>query len=281
MKNILILLGFGLATALFSSEVIAQKTPETKESKNSRHVKMIKVENGKKIVLDTVLTNNDVFVWKGDTLNPAKRFKKINPSGFDQMHEVDVKVDNKDGKKNIVIHRSTGGQKGEPIIWRMDTGNKVEVYTTEEGDSLHEKIIIRKGKKDEKDEDSFILLNNLKGKHFPPTPPNPPVPPHFKILKGQNAGRVIDLNDPNIISYKKKKLNGDREKIEIIRKISEDQENTTFDFKVDNKFMNPEKLERIREIEGRNQKMEIIEKEIKVDDKKGKDTNMEVKTNNK
>lgn len=110
---------------------------------------MTKIENGKKMELDTVLTGNDVFIWNGDTIGPAKHIKRFSPSGFDKMHNIDVKVDRKDGKEKVMIY-----------------------------------------------------------KHFPPMPPEPPMPPmppmrHFKMMKGTNSGRVIDLNDPNIISYKK------------------------------------------------------------------------------
>jgi hypothetical protein len=163
MKNTFALLGMGLAAILLSSSAIAQNTKETNET---RHIKMTKIENGKKMELDTVLTGNDVFIWNGDTIGPAKHIKRFSPSGFDKMHNIDVKVDRKDGKEKVMIY-----------------------------------------------------------KHFPPMPPEPPMPPmppmrHFKMMKGTNSGRVIDLNDPNIISYKKKNMSGDREKIEIIRKKS-------------------------------------------------------------
>lgn len=76
MKNTFALLGMGLAAFLLSSPAIAQNTKETKET---RHIKMTKIENGKKMELDTVLTGNDVFIWNGDTIGPAEHIKRFRP----------------------------------------------------------------------------------------------------------------------------------------------------------------------------------------------------------
>ena len=180
MRNTLALIGMGLATILLSSTAHAQKSEDTQESKKNRHIRMMKLENGEKMELDTVLSDDDIFVWNGDTINPPKHIKKFNSSGFGKMHWIDI-----------------------------------------ENDSVQKKIIIHKRLKDGTEEDHLIHLNGPDMKHFPPMPPMPPVPPHFKMMQKAHSGRVIDLNDPNIISFSKKELSGDREKIEIIRKKSE------------------------------------------------------------
>jgi hypothetical protein len=219
MKNTFALLGMGLATFLLSSSAIAQKTQESKET---RHIKMIKIENGKKMELDTVLTGDDVFVWNGDTLNPVKHIKRFSPSGFDKMHNIDIKVDRRDGKEMIFF----------------------------DGENM---------------------------KNFPPMPPWPPMR-HMKMIKGANSGRVIDLNDPNIISYKKKDMSGDREKIEIIRKKSETPEHTNFEFEFNDELVAPEPPESIREFEDNNRKMKITEKDIELNGRKSKEIKVEVET---
>jgi hypothetical protein len=226
----------------------------------------MKIENGKKMELDTVLTGDDVFVWNGDTLNPVKHIKKFNPSGFDKMHHFDVEVENNDGQENVRIYKHKGGKAGEPMIYKMESGGNMEVFTDEEGDSVQKRIILRKRLKDGTDEDNFIYLNGPNGMHFPPVPPvppMPPMPPHMKIMKGPNAGRVIDLNDPNIISYKKKNLSGDREKIEIIRKKSEGSENMSFDFEVPEPPMAPEPPVNRNEYNKDQQGKKMIKKEMK------------------
>lgn len=242
MKNTLALFGIGLAVLLLSSAAFAQKASDTKDSKKTRHIKMMKIENGKKMELDTVITGEDVFIWNGDTLNPAKHIKKFNSSGFDKMHQIDVDVEHNDGNENVRVFKHRNGKPGEQMIMQMGSGDDVQVITELEGDSLRKKIVIRKRLKDGCDEDNFSYLNDSKMKHFPPIPPPPPVPgfSHKKVLKSNQSRRVIDLNDPNIISYKKKELSGGREKIEIIRKKSEGSGNMTFNFDFDDEMMPPE-----------------------------------------
>ncbi|MDP2112519.1 MAG: hypothetical protein Q8K69_00520, partial [Bacteroidota bacterium] len=204
MKNTFALLGLGLASFLLSLPSFAQMP---KESKETRHIKMTKIENGKKMELDTVLTGNDVFIWNGDTIGPAVHIKRFSPSGFDKMHNIDVKVDRRDGKEKVMIY-----------------------------------------------------------KHFPPMPPMPPMPPvrHMKMMKGANSGRVIDLNDPNIISYKKKNLSGDREKIEIIRKKTEEAEHANFEFEFNDELMAPEAPVLMNEFDNEASDKKKVRKEIEV-----------------
>lgn len=259
MKNTFAILGMGLATILLSSAAIAQKTSEAKDPKKIRHIKMMKIENGKKMELDTILNSDDVFVWNGDTLNPEKHINK----NIDKMHRIDVEVEKNNGKENVRIFRHRGGNAGEPMNWKMDSGDDIQVFSGEEGDSIQKKIIIRKRINDGNDEDRLIYFNGPDMKHFPP---RPPMPPHMKMFKGQNTGRVIDLNDPNIISYKKKNLSGDREKIEIVRKKSDGAETMTFDFDIDDAMIAPEPPEPptyMNEENGRK----IIRKEMKVEEK--------------
>ena len=273
MKNTFALLGMGLAATLLSSSAMAQKTTETEDTKKTRHIKMTKIENGKKMELDTVLTGDDVFVWNGDTLNPEKHIKKFSPSGFDKMHNIDVKVDRKDGKEKVMIFKHKDGKAGEPMIWNMDSGEDMEIVT-EDVDSVGKRIVIRNRMKDGEG-NQMIFFDDANMKHSPPMPPMPPMY-HMKMMKGGNSGRVIDLNDPNIISYKKKNLSGNREKIEIIREKSKDSENMTFDFEVGDEPMAPEPPESIREFEDNNRRMKITEKDIELNGKKGKEIKVEV-----
>jgi hypothetical protein len=281
MKNTLLSFGLaGLTSALLSFNFF-QKSGEIQEPKKARHIKMLKMENGKKIELDTVLTNDDVFVWNGDTVNPPKHFKKVNPSGIDKMEKFDVKVDHQDGKEKVMVIKHKDGKNGEPMIWNTVSDDDMEILT-EDNDSTGKRIVVRKRLKDGNENQVFYFKNGDTG-HFPPMPPVPPVPPvpYMQMMQMQHSGQIINLNDPNIISFKRKKMSGDREKIEIIRKKSEAPEDMTFDFKFDNGLMAPEAPEApelIRELKGENQKMKIMEKEIKVNGKKGKEIKVEVES---
>lgn len=283
MKTKLLSFGIvGLTGVLLSSFMFVQKGDETQEPKKSRHIKMIKIENGKKMELDTVLTNDDVFVWNGDTVNPVKHIGKSGSPKFDKKHQVDVKVDRRDGKENVMIIKHSGGKSGDPMIWNMDSGDDMEIVT-EDIDSAGKRIVVRKRMQD--GSQKHLIFSN-KGHEMlvppvPPIPPAPPVPPfpHMKMMKMQHAGQIIDLNDPNIVSYKKKDVKGDMEKIEIIRKKSENQENMTFDFNIDHDLMAPaapDAPEFNWESEGDSIRMKIIEKRKVVEGNNEKEIEIKV-----
>lgn len=276
MKNTMALLGIGLAAVLFSPAAFAQKAPEAKEAKSQRHIKMMKIENGKKMELDTVLTGDDVFVWHGDTINPVKHAGKLKASDSGEMQHIDVEVENEDGRENVMIFKHKGGKSGEPMSWKMDSGDNVQVFTDDEGDSLQKKIVIRKRMKDGKDLDHFIYTDKLNHENFPP------MPPHLEMRGRTNQGRMIDLNDPNIVSYKKKEMKNGLEKIEIIRKKPEGPENSTFDFNVDNNLMPPpppKAPEIIRDFKDGHSQVKIVRKQKKLEGKDGKETEVEPKEN--
>lgn len=284
MKNKLLSFGtIGLTGVLLSSFMLVQKGDGVQGPKKSRHIKMIKIENGKKMELDTVFTNDDVFVWNGDTVNPIKHTGKYSSSGPDKMQRVDVKVDRQDGKEKVMIFKHRGGKSGEPMIWNMDSGDDMEIVT-EDVDSVGKRIVVRK-RMNNGIEDHMSFRNGDYDMLVPPPPP-PPVPPmtpfsHMKVMKMQHGGQIIDLNDPNIVSYKKKDVKGGMEKIEIIRKKSENQENMTFDFNGDPELLVPEPPEAPElnwESDGDSIRMKVIEKRKVLKGKDGKEIEVKVET---
>lgn len=103
----------------------------------------------------------------------------------------------------------------------------------------------------------------------------------MKVMKMQHSGQIINLNDPNIVSYKKKDVKGDLEKIEIIRKKSGNVENMTFDFNIDHDLMAPEAPEApefIWESEGDSIRSKIIEKRKVINGKNEKEIEIKVET---
>jgi len=279
MKRILSVFGISaLAVTLLSSVGFAQKNDEKKAPEKSRHIKIMKMVDGKKMELDTVITGNQLLVWQGDTINPSKHHGEFASSGFDKLHRFDVEVNDKDGKRNVMIYRHKGQKDGRPLIWEMDSDNEDQEFNLADGDSVGKKIIIRKRMRD-RDGNEVFYFNGQDMKHFPPMPPVPPVPPvpHFKMLMHPDAGRVIDLNDPNIISYKKKDMSGGREKIEIIRKKSDKDKKMTFEFRDGDEPGSPEAIE-MPGMDGDVHQMRITEKKTKVDDKDGKQVEVKVET---
>jgi len=274
MKNIMLTIGLaGLTTLLLSSFAIMQKSNQVQEPKKGRHIKMIKMENGKKMELDTVLTGDGVFVWNGDTINPVKNIKKINHEDFDQMHQFDVKVDGKKGNENVVIIKRKGEKMGGPAILQATPGGDGDIIT-EDIDTLGRRIVIRKQMRGGNGND-ITHFNGQGMKHFPPVPPIPPM----KMMRIQQSGQVINLNDPNIISYKKKKMSGDREKIEIIRKRSAENENMRFNINVDDaELMTPEFNEFNWKSDGDSIRLNITEKKKVIKGKDGKEIEVNVDT---
>lgn len=170
------------------------------------------------------------------------------------------------------------------FIWNGDTigGKELGKHINPSGfdEMEHKKVIIRKMIKDGEG-DQMIIMNG------PDSELCPPMPPHMMMMrKEQHSGRVIDLNDPNITSFKIKDLKGGLEKIEIIRKKSTEPEDITFDFIGDDQLIpppppapgSPEAPQIIREYNNGNENIIIIEKATKVDGKDGKEIKVEVQS---
>lgn len=255
MKNTLFTIGLaGLTTALLSSFAFTQKSDNIQEPQKKRHVRLVKIENGEKMELDTVFTNDDIFVWNGDTINPVTHVDKFKNFGFND----------KNGNVMFLRHHRNPGK---PMGCK-ESGDEIDVFVDSQ-DSAGEKVIVRKKMRDGNDE------------HFPPVSPAPPVPPvpHAKFFGIQHSGKVIDLNDPNIISFKKKDLGGGKEKIEIIRKKSENNASETFNFKFDDDLMLPEPPEAPEfnwDADRDSLKVKVIEKKKVINGKEGKEFDVKV-----
>jgi len=278
MKNTLHTFGIaGIAAVLFSSFVFVENNDNAQNPKKTRHVRLVKIENGKKMQIDTVFTNDNVFVWNGDTINPVKRFKPGERVDFKI-----IKHGNIDGKGNVMFFIDKKGEKDGPDMMNMRPEDEME-FISDDGDTVGKKIMIRKMKGGPKDH--MIFFNEMGPKHFPPVPPVPPVPPAppvQHIMKFKHTGQVIDLNDPGVVSFKKKDLKGGLEKIEIIRKKA-DENTADFDFQFDgDDFMVPEPPEAhempdfdFHSIDD-SLKMKIIEKKKIINGKNGKEIEVEV-----
>ncbi|HET6557913.1 MAG TPA: hypothetical protein VFG54_11405 [Prolixibacteraceae bacterium] len=222
------------ATAAMGAMILVSSFAFTQnqDKKKTRHVKLTKVENGKTMHLDTMLSGDDVFIWNGDTINPEKHIREFSPSGFDRLHN----TDKMDRQKRTRIYKGGAGRDVDHMILHSDSGEDFHILT-EEWDSVGKKIRIHKRLRDGNAEDHLIYLNERGGRHIPGAPPVPPVP-HIRQFRHQNSAKGINLNDPNVISYKKKDIGGGREKIEIIRKKTNETDN--FDFEMDHLMPVPE-----------------------------------------
>ncbi len=199
----MVLVAFLLLLAVWVSAQTNEK-PE-----KQRHVKMVKVENGEKTVLDTLIIGDEAdFTWIDELDLPCQLDsslkRKLNRFRYEfsdgENEEVFVFAP---GDRSFMRHR-------ENRIMMKDT--------IMEGDSARAVVMIRRG--------DGPMERNRRFRHdrafvHAPKPPYPPMPIKF-LDRHPDDKMVIHLDDPNVISYKKKDLSGGREKIEIIRKKQED-----------------------------------------------------------
>jgi hypothetical protein len=228
MKQIMFIIGFFLGSFLLFSSFSLRENPQDpprgeKGEKAKRHIRLEKIENGEKIVLDTVIEGTQVFVWNGDTIGSANKLKWSGKGNFEM-------------------------------------------------DSIHKNFEFRFLESDRPDDKKRFM--------FAPHPPKPPKIPHVVRLQKNLSGNVIDLGDPGIISYKKKKMSGGREKITIIRNEPSEKEiekevSITIPDAPNPEFWmsanGPGKMKAIKIIEKDDGDMEITEDEnVKIQRKDGK-----------
>lgn len=195
----------------FSIREHPQDPPRGK--KKERHIKVEKIDdNGKKMSLDTIVEGDGVFVWKGDTIGGGKDLKWITRDEFklDSLHknmDFEFNIDENDSG-NVFVLRS-GKTKGNPMIYE---------FNSDDDSTKTYKVKIIAG---DKDDNGNIMMWH--GKNAPghmlvaPGPGRLPGVPNVMFMDKKKTDNVIDLSDPGIISFKKKKMSGDREKITIVR----------------------------------------------------------------
>jgi len=200
MKRILSLTGTSVFILILLSAFSIRESPQDppRGKKTERHIKMVKVDdNGKKIELDTILHNDNVFVWNGDTIGGGKEFKWLSKDDFklDSIHQnfdmnFEYKIEDAGDGKMMILKSGKNGkkEKNDVMIWKGEDG-----------------------------ENTFF--------HAPARPgaPLPPHAPNMMFFGNKKKGNVIDLSDPGIISFDKKVRKDGTEKITIVRKqVSEE-----------------------------------------------------------
>lgn len=201
MKSNLALVGLiGMVTfPIFSFSAEFSGAQSEKKQEKQRHIKVVKVVDGKKSELDTVVAHSDVFVWKGDSIGGKFGMP------FGPFH----------AQRNGRQGRFNGGGPGGPMMRPMGPGGFwAQRHDSADSlgmpkDTLVHRLFIRRQMRGRMPE--HVFLNNQR--------------PGMLQIEFQRRGSFqerdlqnsIDLGDPNIISYSKKNLKGNKEKIEIIR----------------------------------------------------------------
>lgn len=127
-----------------------------------------------------------------------------------------------ESKRHIQLIKETDGKvtkldtiiEGDKIfVWQGDTIGKDLKWITVEGRQADSDSLLKERKKFlfiSEDDETVIPEGRFDVKALA-------APGEIKVMRKKTESNVIDLSDPGIISYKKKKLSGGREKITIVR----------------------------------------------------------------
>jgi hypothetical protein len=139
-----------------------------------------------------------------------------------------IKIDD-NGKKtelDTVIHDN------KEFVWQGDTigGNDLKWITKEDFDmsNMHKNFDMNfEYKIDDDGKGNVFIMKSDKGEEhniMVPDAPMPPHAPHVMMFRNNRNKNVIDLSDPGIISYDKKLMKNGTEKITIVRKQVDENE---------------------------------------------------------
>jgi len=188
--------------------------------KKEAHIRIITVKDGKEQVVDTIIEGGKVRVFHSGT---GKDFTWTTAShgkwSDSSMKHLEVIREDVDGEK-VIIHRGSRGRGRGPVIITEtetlgDSGKKVTVHVEDSGSGKKEVFFGRQ---------AGTPRHRMMAAPFAPGMEMP----LRRRLPGRN---VIDLSDPGIISYEKKKLSGGREKITIIRNEVKETENKVIEIR--------------------------------------------------
>lgn len=206
MKTIIKILPVLLLVLFVSSSFHVQKNDDPVKIEKKAQIKMIKDIDGVVTEIDTVLTD----FAPADIEKMSKKFMGCHSGklGLDSLKKSHMFYQDEKGKRcHIYKFISSDG---------LSDMSDIDVSAICEGDSVMRKVIIIKDPEGNDRKKKVMILRGdpdetemLHG--FPPD--NVPK----MIMKHKMDGNIIRLDDPSIISFKKKDIDGNKEKIEIIR----------------------------------------------------------------
>jgi hypothetical protein len=198
-----------VAVFIFAAGMKPVPQDDSKQPQKKTHLKVVTVKDGKKQVLDTVIESKDLKVMhmgKGNAFTWTTTGTGISADSISE----DIEIVKDGGKSSHVILHKRGGEKGNVIIREIktegDSGKQVTVTVEKAGPDGENVFIARPGRN---------MRHRVVGE--PLSLGMPVAFPGTQIMRHLSGRNLIDLSDPGIISYQKKKMSGGREKITIIR----------------------------------------------------------------
>jgi hypothetical protein len=185
-------------TAVFSNKVNAEEADSSKIEK---------------VIVKTITVSKDGKVTTKTTVNGKEVDGEKTPiPGMGQFH-MDI----------------FGGDEDFPPMDDMDWAGKDFGFSIEGQDDSTKVFVMRTPHGTEKFEMKCPMMMQME-KDFPfgqdsdnPSGPDMPQVPDHRVVK-PHTGNVIDLNDPNIVSFQRETTKDGNEKITIVRKKQEDKE---------------------------------------------------------
>lgn len=227
MKRNLLETGLLVLAILVLSSFSIRENPQDppRGKKKERHINLVKIDDdGNRMELDTIIVGDDVFVWNGDTIGGPQEMQWISkgePERDSLFKRFDMNFDiNDDGHGRVFVTRSGKGGKHMVHEFKMFEDSTFDI---------DENVFFGDG------DETMVWFD--RGRHdiafaVPPVK-EVPRPPHIRDIRieKRNNANVIDLSDPEIISFKKKANKDGTEKITIVRKqVNEEMENEMFLF---------------------------------------------------
>lgn len=226
MKNLFFILGVFLAGFLLLSSFSLCENPQDPpdgEKKQERHIKLVKVEDGKKTVLDTIIKGGNVFVWNGDTLTSGEDFQFEIPElpDLDSLSEkITVRLKDKNFDFDTPFFRPPYAPKPPkaPHVFHFESnsgGNIIDLsdpgiisYKKKDKSGGREKIVIIREKKEDADnEDVNISWTGTPGEFQMKAPPK--IEKRIKVIK-KDDGETEVFEDEGV------QINSDGESVKVI-----------------------------------------------------------------
>ncbi len=204
-KLILTITIIALFLTISNKSVFAQQDTT---GKKEYHIKMIKVDDGKKTELDTIVSNNEAFLWKGDTIQPEGEMIFIDDSDFlIKKFEYDVGDDDLvfPGKAAAIFFRDDC--RGKNIIDLSDPG--IISYNKKDLKDGLEKITIVRKKRTETDEANHIIVKSVA---VPSSDEAREMRHEIKVTEDENGKFIIIDNSGEAIDM------GQDEDVKVIKK---------------------------------------------------------------
>lgn len=211
MKNLFFILGVLLASFLLLSSFSLRENPQDppRGEKSKRQIKLIKVEDGKKTELDTIIKGDTIFVWNGDTIEANGDFNFVMPElpKLDSLHKnftFRFNGDDMDFEPPFVFPPDAPRPPKAPHIFHFQSKSDKNIidlsdpgiisYKKRDKIGGREKITIIREKKNEAENEEVDITWTSKPSGFLVKAP-PKIEKRIKVIKKDNGEIEVEVKE--------------------------------------------------------------------------------------